>query len=210
MSSAVRAHRRRTKKRTKRLTMRRALYGLNLEDAPFIIRLDNYLYRMLTTPRWPQWMIRIMKAISRLGDGYAGVLLGLSFYVFGVESATYYFLRGLSGGLLCILVFVLIKNTVHRTRPFERHTDRDPHMKPPDKYSFPSGHTMFAFSMIFTAGPIHPALIAGIIVFAILVALSRVIVRVHYPLDVIGGAIFGSLVGIGVDALARSLIVLPL
>lgn len=190
--------------------MRRALYGLDLDDAPFVIRLDNYLFRLLTTPRWPRWMIRVMKVISRLGDGYAGVLLGLSFYVFGVESATYFFLRGLSGGLLCILVFVLIKNTVHRSRPFERHTDRDPHMKPPDKYSFPSGHTMFAFSMIFTVGPVHLALIAAIVVFAFLVAVSRVVVRVHYPFDVIGGALFGSIIGIAVDALARSLIVLPL
>lgn len=197
------------RRRKMRRRMQDALRGLDLDDAVYLIKLDNYLFLALTNIKWPPWFLHAMKIVSRFGDGYIWVVLGLSFYLFNLDKSSYYFLRGVAGALMSVLLFVLIKNTVHRSRPYERHTKHGPLMKAPDKYSFPSGHTMVAFSMIFTAGTITWWILPFVILVALLIALSRMLVRVHYPLDVTGGALFGSIVGIAVSVLFDTT-VLPL
>lgn len=71
----------------------------------------------------------------------------------------------------------------------------------PDGSSFPSGHTTAAFSaaaaLWFSRNPKAPAgLIAGVTVAAVLMGLSRMYCYVHYPTDVLAGAIVGTLAGL--------------
>ena len=82
-----------------------------------------------------------------------------------------------------------------RQRPFLTHPEIFHMNLQVDPISFPSGHTMLAFS-------IAVSLILGgykrlgntLLFLACLVGLGRVLVGVHYPSDVIAGAIVGSLV----------------
>ena len=64
-------------------------------------------------------------------------------------------------------------------------------MPPLDKYSFPSGHTLHAvaFSTLLIAG--LPQLAGFLITFTLLVALSRMVLGLHYPSDVLIGALLG-------------------
>ena len=65
-------------------------------------------------------------------------------------------------------------------------------MPPLDRYSFPSGHTLHAVSFTIMIAHFEPLLLPVAIPFAILVAASRVILGLHYPSDVIVGALIGA------------------
>jgi undecaprenyl-diphosphatase len=66
--------------------------------------------------------------------------------------------------------------------------------KPLDKFSFPSGHTLHAVVFGLVAINYYPALSFIIMPFVSMVALSRVVLGLHYPSDVLAGALIGSLI----------------
>jgi undecaprenyl-diphosphatase len=65
-----------------------------------------------------------------------------------------------------------------------------------DLYSFPSGHATTSFGLAWVISACYPHAAVGACVYlaAVTIALSRVYVREHYPLDVLCGAVLGSLV----------------
>jgi undecaprenyl-diphosphatase len=75
-------------------------------------------------------------------------------------------------------------------------------MPPLDRYSFPSGHTLHAVSFTWQAVAHFPQLAWILIPLALLIALSRVVLGLHYPTDVIAGAAVGALLAAGGLALA--------
>ena len=58
--------------------------------------------------------------------------------------------------------------------------------------SFPSGHATTAFAALVAIGAIFPQARALMWIYAVLIALSRVIITAHHPSDVIAGAIVGA------------------
>ncbi len=100
--------------------------------------------------------------------------------------------------LLCfIVVNIFLKNVVARIRPYDAMEQIRCLVEAQPDYSFPSGHTAIAFA---ASVPVFILLDRGIglimTVFSILMGLSRIYVCVHYPTDVICGAIIGILCGI--------------
>ena len=95
-----------------------------------------------------------------------------------------------------LLCNVLLKNLVARTRPFDINTAVQLLIEKPHDYSFPSGHTAASFASV-TALYLakEKKLWKAALVLAVLIALSRLYLYVHYPTDIIGGVIFGSLSG---------------
>jgi undecaprenyl-diphosphatase len=66
---------------------------------------------------------------------------------------------------------------------------------PPDKYSFPSGHSITAFAVAFSVGLFYPDLQAPLLAVAALIASSRIILGMHFSSDVLAGSLIG--VGLG-------------
>lgn len=95
-----------------------------------------------------------------------------------------------------LLCNVLIKNLVARTRPFDVNTTVKLLIEKPHDYSFPSGHTAASFACVaalYLAG--EKKMWKAALVAAIMIALSRMYLYVHYPTDIIGGVVFGMLSG---------------
>jgi membrane-associated phospholipid phosphatase len=98
-----------------------------------------------------------------------------------------------TAGFSSLLVSRVVKAAVERQRP-EDHLDAG--VRTPTSSSFPSGHTLAAFCTAFVLGESEVGTAANVS-FAAAVAASRIHLRAHHPTDVIGGAVIGSVLGLG-------------
>ncbi len=132
------------------------------------------------------------RVASRLGDGifwYAIMLVLLA--VYGREALLPVLHVGLTG-LTGTLIYKWLKGKTLRPRPYEVIQDIWLTGKPLDKFSFPSGHTLHAVAFSVMLLAYFPLLAPIVLPFTILVALSRVVLGLHYPSDVIAGAAIGA------------------
>ena len=90
----------------------------------------------------------------------------------------------------------ILKNVFCRIRPFDVNTAVQVLITKPRDFSFPSGHTSASFA---AATALYLAkerkLFATTLVLACLIAFSRMYLYVHYPTDILGGALLGILCG---------------
>ena len=93
--------------------------------------------------------------------------------------------------LAFVMTDLVIKPVVARARPFEKSVATRVIDRRPLTYSFPSGHAASAVAGAFTLSRLWPNGRLVLWSLATLVALSRIYVGVHYPLDVLGGAVLG-------------------
>ena len=137
----------------------------------------------------------VVPLITRLGDaGIIWIILTVLLLIIPKTRKTGVIMMAalLVDVLLCN---VFIKNLVARTRPFDVNTAVQLLVAKPQDYSFPSGHTASFASVtaLYLAG--EKKMWKAALVLAVLIALSRLYLYVHYPTDIIGGVIFGSLSG---------------
>src|SRR5258706_10604926 len=99
-------------------------------------------------------------------------------------------------GLAGLLIYRRLKATLVRERPFIRHPGITLAMPPLDRYSFPSGHTLHAVCYSAQAVAHFPQLAWLLVPAASLIALSRVVLGLHYPTDVCAGAAIGALLAL--------------
>ncbi len=95
------------------------------------------------------------------------------------------------GALIGLLIYKALKAVLVRERPFISHPDIDCLTAPLDRYSFPSGHTLHAVFFAVVASAWFPVLGPALFLFAAMTALSRPILGLHYPTDVLVGGLIG-------------------
>ena len=163
-----------------------------VEDAE---RVDLAIYAAIartTTPALDAAMSRLSRAAdySRLSLTSAG-LLALGGGSTGRRAAAH----GLASlGVTATVVNVAVKPLARRRRPDRLADDVSParHVRMPSSRSFPSGHSAAAFAFATGVGAVSATAAVPLRALAALVAYSRVHTGVHYPADVLAGALIGT------------------
>ena len=166
-----------------------------------ISTMDRNLMRKVNWWRAPRWIRVWMICATRGGDGWLWYAMGLAVLLFGgasrweaVGSAT------LSAGAGLVL-FIRLKRTIRRPRPCAVEAHCWSRLLPTDQFSFPSGHSITAFAVAVPLGAFYPALMPGLLFCAVSVALSRILLGMHYLSDVIAGSLAGAVLGYAACAL---------
>lgn len=139
---------------------------------------------------------RFFRLISRLGDGVFWYTLMCILLVIFQEAALPAVLHMLLVALVGTVSYKLIKGKTLRPRPFNVYPAIICTGKTLDQFSFPSGHTLHAVSFSLIAVYYFPALIWLVLPFSLLVAVSRPVLGLHYPSDVLAGAALGAVIAI--------------
>ncbi len=160
-------------------------------------RLDTWIFMLLNLRGYhPLWMDSVMWAFTQIGNGFAGILLSVLLYFIGSRRFAVELLLGI---LSLWLTVEIVKALVERSRPFLALQEARVVGWRERGKSFPSGHTAQAFLMsTLIANHLQVNVLFGILIYgvAVTVAFTRIYVGAHYPRDVIGGAILGSVWGI--------------
>jgi membrane-associated phospholipid phosphatase len=93
------------------------------------------------------------------------------------------------------LFVTIVKRLIGRARPMVVVNDAYAYLPfgwKVDYASLPSGHATTAFAALVAIGAIFPQARALLWIYAVLVALSRVVLTAHYPSDVLAGALVGA------------------
>jgi len=141
---------------------------------------------------------RYFTVVSRLGDGGLWYALIATFPVFDAGHRWSVSAQMAIAGVLALVLYRWLKRHTRRPRPYVAHREIFALTAPLDEFSFPSGHTLHAVSFSTVALAHEPMLAWVLVPFTASVALSRVVLGLHYPSDVVVafgiGAVLGNLV----------------
>ena len=103
------------------------------------------------------------------------------------------------------LIALALKRLTSRPRPSVTYPEPEALVRTPLDLSFPSGHAATSFAAAVVLAAYVPRLAPALFTLAVLIAFSRVYVGVHYPVDVIAGAVLGAAVATALRSLAGRL-----
>lgn len=153
---------------------------------------DHKLMRKVNKWPAPRWIRLASIAATRAGDGWLWYLLGLGVLLLGGDGRLTAIAAAGSAAVVGIGLFVSLKKVSGRKRPCEIEPHVWAHLLPPDRFSFPSGHTITAFAVAITIGTFYPVLFGLLLFCALVIATSRILLGMHFLSDVVVGAIIGT------------------
>lgn len=159
----------------------------------FIAHRDHRLMRRVNAWRPPRWIRVWMICATRGGDGWLWYALGAVLLLFGGYERFMAVGAAAFAAGLGIVLFLRVKKLTGRKRPCAFHPHCWATLLPPDQFSFPSGHTITAFSVAVTLSLFYPELMPGLLFCAVSVAASRILLGMHFLSDVLAGALIGTL-----------------
>jgi undecaprenyl-diphosphatase len=156
---------------------------------------DHRLMRRVHRWRAPRWIRLWMICATRGGDGWLWYALGFAMALFGGDQRG----RAIAAAALAVglgtALFLWVKKTANRKRPCAIEPHCWSTLLPPDQFSFPSGHTITAFAMLFSVASFYPVVTVPLAFCAVSIAVSRVVLGMHFLSDVVAGAAIGSGLG---------------
>lgn len=188
-----------------RSTRSRAAAKPLLED---LTRLDLAVYRSIAATPSPT-MDEPMRRLSDLANhSKLWLLVAGGMGVLGGRRGRRAAVAGIAAvALNSAIVNIPIKLASGRARP-DRKAAGVPAARQvtmPDSPSFPSGHTASGFAFAAAVAGTAPAIAAPLRLLASIVGYSRIHTGVHYPGDVVVGALIGTTIGESVALVARSI-----
>ncbi len=135
------------------------------------------------------------RLVSRLGDGGFWFALMAGLMAFGGEQGFFAALHMAATGAVSLAMYKTLKRWTRRPRPCAADARIKAWIAPLDEFSFPSGHTLHAVTFSFVAIAYFPWLAWVLVPFAFCIALSRVLLGLHYPSDVLAAIAIGGVLG---------------
>lgn len=135
-------------------------------------------------------LARVSRQVSRIGDGGFYLVLGITLALFEPKQGIVFLVSGVFAYLIELPLYLVLKNTIKRDRPCDS-LPFEAYIVPSDKFSFPSGHAAAAFVFASLIAFYYPAFTVFAYSVAVLVGISRILLGVHYPTDIVAGAVLG-------------------
>lgn len=145
-----------------------------------------------------KFFAQFFKTVSRLGDGWLWaaatliMIISLVLQNVAVSLVAIKVCAVLLTSFCGYLLYKYLKVHTVRPRPYQVHQTITLGERPLDVFSFPSGHTLQAVLFTIMLGQQVPMLLWVLMPFTLLVALSRLVLGLHYPTDVLVGAGIGA------------------
>lgn len=156
-----------------------------------IVRWDVAFSLFCLKSRYSQQTAQVSKAISHTGDGHLYLLFAIAALFLDEQTGQAFVMVGLAAFAVELPIYWLAKNTIKRRRPADFSSFLHSYIVPSDKYSLPSGHSAAAFVMATVIGHFYPQVYLLSLVWACLIAGSRILLGVHFFTDVLIGASLG-------------------
>lgn len=137
-------------------------------------------------------MRRFFAIVSRLGDGVFWYALMVVLVVVDGYAGLAASAHLAATGAIALILYKALKRWTRRPRPFATDVRIRAWVAPLDEFSFPSGHTLHAVAFSIVAIAHYPMLAAVLVPFTACVAVSRVVLGLHYPSDVLAAIGIGS------------------
>ena len=167
---------------------------------------DHRVMRKVNRWRPPRWLRLWMVAATRGGDGWLWYGMGLVVALYGGDER----LEALAAAFLAVAtgigLFLKLKRAFGRKRPCAWEPHCWATLLPPDQFSFPSGHTITAFAVALSLGSYYPSMEPGLLFCACSIALSRILLGMHFLTDVLAGLVIGALLGGGSAYLVHNIV----
>jgi membrane-associated phospholipid phosphatase len=159
-------------------------------------RLDTRFFSLINMRAHPKWLDLSMWLATQLGNMVAALIAAFSLFLMNYRGLA---LEVILGTIALWLLVETIKVLTDRARPFLVLAGTQVIGWREPGRSFPSGHTAQIFFLATVLSRLLPlGILATLALYAVaaLVGFTRIYVGAHYPRDVIGGAVLGSVWGI--------------
>jgi undecaprenyl-diphosphatase len=156
--------------------------------------LDLFLCSLMNRANQRELVGGFFAVFSRLGDGVFWYTLMLLLPLLHGRGAIVVSVHMALTGVAALLIYKWLKARTSRPRPFMVSDRIIRRVRALDEYSFPSGHTLHAVAFSLVLLSHMPDWFWVVVPFTVLVAASRPVLGLHYPSDVLAGALVGAIV----------------